>query len=84
MIFTSNPGVQSPSSSFAPCLCTIAFTRLRPGQSGLIDVEESVIGLLDRIDELNLTNSGSFWHTNGELLLWEREEYEAGLFLCVL
>ncbi len=39
-------------------------------QSGLIDVEESVTGLLDRIDELNLENSGSFWHSNGELLPW--------------
>ncbi len=40
------------------------------GQSGLIDVDESVAGLLARIDELNLENSGSFWHTNGELLPW--------------
>ena len=40
------------------------------GQSGLIDVDESVAGLLERIDELNLQNSGSFWHTNGELLPW--------------
>ena len=40
------------------------------GQEGLIDVDESVAGLLERIDELNLENSGSFWHTNGELLPW--------------
>ena len=40
------------------------------GQSGLIDTDESVAGLLERIDELNLENSGSFWHTNGELLPW--------------
>jgi NAD(P)-dependent dehydrogenase (short-subunit alcohol dehydrogenase family) len=40
------------------------------GQSGLIDVDESVAGLLARIDALNLENSGSFWHTNGELLPW--------------
>ena len=40
------------------------------GHSGLIDVDESVTGLLDRIDELNMKNSGSFWHSNGELLPW--------------
>lgn len=40
------------------------------GQSGLIDADESVAGLLERIDELNLENSGSFWHSNGELLPW--------------
>lgn len=40
------------------------------GQSGLLDVDESVAGLLERIDGLNLANSGSFWHSNGELLPW--------------
>ena len=40
------------------------------GQSGLIDADESVAGLLERIDGLDLSNSGSFWHANGELLPW--------------
>ena len=40
------------------------------GHSGLIDADESVTGLLQRIDELTPENSGSFWHTNGELLPW--------------
>jgi NAD(P)-dependent dehydrogenase (short-subunit alcohol dehydrogenase family) len=40
------------------------------GQSGLIDPDESVAGLLQRIDELNLNNTGTFWHTNGEILPW--------------
>ncbi len=40
------------------------------GQSGLIDTDESVSGLLERIDKLNLENSGSFWHSNGDLLPW--------------
>jgi len=40
------------------------------GQSGLIDTRQSVAGLLDRIDQLNLENSGSFWHTNGDVLPW--------------
>jgi NAD(P)-dependent dehydrogenase (short-subunit alcohol dehydrogenase family) len=40
------------------------------GQSGLIDADESVAGLLQRIDELNLGNTGTFWHTQGEILPW--------------
>ncbi len=40
------------------------------GNSGLIEPTESVAGLLERIDQLTLENSGSFWHSNGELLPW--------------
>jgi NAD(P)-dependent dehydrogenase (short-subunit alcohol dehydrogenase family) len=40
------------------------------GHGGLIDTDESVSGLLARMDELNLDNSGTFWHTNGEILPW--------------
>jgi len=40
------------------------------GHKGLMDVDESAIGLIDRMDNLNLTNTGSFWHTNGDLLSW--------------
>jgi NAD(P)-dependent dehydrogenase (short-subunit alcohol dehydrogenase family) len=40
------------------------------GQSGMINAQDSVTGLLERIDQLNLENSGSFWHTNGEVLPW--------------
>ena len=37
---------------------------------GMITPEESAAGLIARIAELNLENSGSFWHTNGEELPW--------------
>ena len=40
------------------------------GHKGLIDADESVRGLLARMDELTLDNSGSFWHQNGETLPW--------------
>jgi short-subunit dehydrogenase len=39
------------------------------GFSG-ITTEESVKGLLSRIEELNLDNTGTFWHSNGETLPW--------------
>ncbi|MDH3509763.1 MAG: SDR family oxidoreductase [Gammaproteobacteria bacterium] len=56
----------------------IAVAILHPGyvrtdmtsHSGLIDPEESVAGLLARIEQLTVETSGSFWHTNGELLPW--------------
>lgn len=57
----------------------IAVAILHPGlvktrmtnfnQSG-ITTEASVIGLLARIQELDLGNTGTFWHANGEILPW--------------
>ncbi len=40
------------------------------GHTGLITPDEAASGLIKRIDALNLNNSGSFWHSNGELLPW--------------
>lgn len=40
------------------------------GYNGLIDPDESAAGLIARIEELNLKNTGSFWHSNGDLLPW--------------
>ncbi len=56
----------------------IAVALLHPGYvktrmvnfGGLITPEESAAGLAQRIAALNLENSGSFWHSNGEELLW--------------
>ncbi len=35
-----------------------------------ISPEKAVIGLLARIDELELETSGTFWHSNGQKLPW--------------
>ena len=40
------------------------------GHKGLIETDESAQGLIKRIDELCLENSGGFWHSNGEALPW--------------
>ncbi len=40
------------------------------GHNGLINTDESASGLLQRMEELTLETSGSFWHSNGELLPW--------------
>lgn len=40
------------------------------GFSGHLKPEEAAAGLADRMDALDLTNSGTFWHSNGEVLPW--------------
>ena len=45
-------------------------TRMTNFTDSGITTEESVKGLLARIDELNMENTGTFWHSNGEVLPW--------------
>lgn len=45
-------------------------TRMTNFTSQGITPEESVKGLLERMDQLTLENSGTFWHANGEVLPW--------------
>ena len=45
-------------------------TRMTGFTDSGITTEISVKGLLTRIEELNLDNTGSFWHSNGEILPW--------------
>tara|TARA_B100001250_G_C19800538_1_gene790830 strand:- start:489 stop:1154 length:666 start_codon:yes stop_codon:yes gene_type:complete len=45
-------------------------TRMTGFTSNGIHPKESVSGLIQRIDELKLHNSGTFWHSNGEILPW--------------
>jgi len=40
------------------------------GGRGLVSTEEAATGLLERLDDLNMGNSGTFWHANGEVLPW--------------
>lgn len=37
---------------------------------GLIDVHESAAGILARLDQLDPTTTGTFWHQNGQVLPW--------------
>ena len=40
------------------------------GGSGLMDVDESAGGLIERLDALSMESTGSFLHQNGEELPW--------------
>ena len=45
-------------------------TRMTGFTDSGITPETSVKGLLTRIADLNLENTGTFWHANGEILPW--------------
>ena len=45
-------------------------TRMTGFTSNGIEPKESVKGLIQRIDELTFENTGTFWHSNGEILPW--------------
>ena len=40
------------------------------GNNGLISADESAGGLIERIAELDMNNTGGFWHTDGTKLPW--------------
>ena len=45
-------------------------TRMTGFTSHGIEPKESVKGLIQRIDAMTLNNTGTFWHSNGEILPW--------------
>ena len=45
-------------------------TRMTGFTAAGIQPQESVKGLIQRIDELTIDNTGTFWHANGEILPW--------------
>ena len=45
-------------------------TRMTGFTANGIQPKESVKGLIQRIDDLTLDNSGTFWHSSGEILPW--------------
>ena len=45
-------------------------TRMTGFTATGIQPQESVKGLIQKIDELSLDNTGTFWHANGEILPW--------------
>ena len=45
-------------------------TRMTGFTTSGIQPKESVKGLINRIDELTIANTGTFWHANGDILPW--------------
>jgi NAD(P)-dependent dehydrogenase (short-subunit alcohol dehydrogenase family) len=40
------------------------------GREGNVGADEAAAGLIERLDQLELSNTGRFWHANGEQLPW--------------
>lgn len=40
------------------------------GHNGFVEPQESAANLVQRMDELTLENSGTFWHADGSVLPW--------------
>jgi NAD(P)-dependent dehydrogenase (short-subunit alcohol dehydrogenase family) len=40
------------------------------GNQGGVDPKDAAAQLIERIEELQIESSGSFWHANGEVLPW--------------
>jgi len=40
------------------------------GFNGDISAKEAASGIAARIEDLNLENTGGFWHSNGQTLPW--------------
>ena len=45
-------------------------TRMTGFTSSGIQPKESAKGIIERINELTIDNTGTFWHANGEILPW--------------
>ena len=53
-----------------PGMVATDLTKDYPGNFKYIQPDEAARGLISRMDELDLSNSGQFRHANGEKLLW--------------
>ena len=59
------------SSEIAVALLHPGFVQTRMvGFGGEVSALSAADGLVQRLDELTLANSGTFWHANGEVLPW--------------
>lgn len=69
--FTKSLANDLKSKGIACCVLHPGFVQTRMVDfHGDITPEKAAEGLLKRIEELNLDNSGGFWHSNGTALPW--------------
>ncbi|WP_396588903.1 SDR family oxidoreductase [Bermanella sp. R86510] len=69
--FTKSLAMDVKDQGIAVCVLHPGFVQTRMvGFNGDLTPDEAANGLLQRIDELNLENTGGFWHSNGTSLPW--------------
>lgn len=69
--FTKSLALDLKSKEIAVCVLHPGFVQTRMvGFNGDITPEQAAAGLIDRVEELTLETTGSFWHSNGQALPW--------------
>ncbi len=69
--FTKSLAMDLKAQDIAVCVLHPGFVQTRMvGFNGDITPEQAASGLIERIAELNLSNTGGFWHSNGQSLPW--------------
>ncbi|WP_019614514.1 SDR family oxidoreductase [Psychromonas ossibalaenae] len=69
--FTKSLAVDLKEQGIAAAVIHPGWVKTRMvGFNGLISAEESAQGMFTLIESLNMTSSGSFWHSSGEELPW--------------
>lgn len=69
--FTKSLAQDLKSKQVAVCVLHPGFVQTRMvGFNGDLTPSEAASGLIQRIEELSLENTGGFWHSNGQALPW--------------
>lgn len=69
--FTKSLAQDLKSKQIAVCVLHPGFVQTRMvGFNGDLTSSEAASGLIQRIEELSLENTGGFWHSNGQALPW--------------
>lgn len=69
--FTKSLAMDLKAHDIAVCALHPGFVQTRMvGFNGDLTPEQAASGLIARIAELNLENTGGFWHSNGQALPW--------------
>ena len=64
------PALQVVTDMYHEYRSSVGQHGMAPSVHGHISVEESVAGLLQRIDELSMASTGKFWRQSGEEIPW--------------
>jgi NAD(P)-dependent dehydrogenase (short-subunit alcohol dehydrogenase family) len=69
--FTKSLAMDLKQNSIAVCVLHPGYVQTRMVNfGGDLTPEQAAAGLIQRVEELNLKNTGGFWHSNGQTLPW--------------
>lgn len=69
--FTKSLAMDLKQHDIAVCVLHPGYVQTRMVNfGGDLTPDQAAAGLLQRVEELNLDNTGGFWHSNGQVLPW--------------